>query len=30
MFWQNQKVPYLCTVDVVNTTENKDVSTPTQ
>ncbi len=28
MFWQNQKLPYLCIVDVGNTTENKDVSTP--
>jgi hypothetical protein len=27
-FWQNQKLPYLCIVDVGNTTENKDVSTP--
>ena len=26
MFWQNQKLPYLCIVDVGNTTENKDVS----
>ena len=28
MFWQNQKKYYLCIVDVGNTTENKDVSTP--
>jgi hypothetical protein len=30
MFWQNQKLHYLCIVDVGNTTENKDVSTPIQ
>ena len=28
MFWQNQKLHYLCIVDVGNTTENKDVSNP--
>jgi hypothetical protein len=27
-FWQNQKLPYLCIVDVGNTTENKDVRNP--